>query len=51
MPNLPDELEQRLQTLTEESGQGADFDLISWFWLLLLGLIGPIAVIIASWIA
>jgi hypothetical protein len=49
MPNLPDELERRLETLAQESGQGADFDLVSWFWLLLLGLVVPVAVIIASW--
>ena len=49
MPNLPDELERRLQTLAEESAQGTDFDLASWFWLLLLGLVGPIVLIIAGW--
>jgi hypothetical protein len=49
MQKLPDELEKRLQTLADESGQGADFDLASWFWLLLLGLAGPIALIIAGW--
>jgi hypothetical protein len=51
MPDLPDELEKRLEALSEDSAQGADFDLVSWFWLLLLGLIGPIALIIASWSA
>ena len=49
MPDLPDELEKRLEALSEDSAQGADFDLFSWFWLLLLGLIGPIALIIVSW--
>jgi hypothetical protein len=49
MQNPPDELERRLQALSDESAQGADFDLASWFWLLLLGLAGPIALIIAGW--
>ena len=49
MPKLPDELERRLATLAEKSGQGADFDLVSWFWLLVLGLVGPIVLIIVSW--
>ena len=49
LPNLPDELEKRLQVLAEESAQGADFDLASWFWLLLFGLVGPIVLIIAGW--
>ena len=48
MPDLPDELEKRLEVLSDDSGQGADFDRFSWFWLLLLGLIGPIALIIVS---
>src|SRR6266403_3368146 len=49
MQELPDELERRLQALSDESAQGADFDPASWFWLLLLGLAGPIALIIAGW--
>jgi len=49
MEKAPDELQRRLARLSERAEQGADFDAVSWFWLLLLGLVGPIALIILGW--
>jgi hypothetical protein len=49
MPPLPDELARRVEALVDESAQGADFDAVSWFWLLLLGLVGPIVLIVLGW--
>jgi hypothetical protein len=51
MPDRPEELERRLRALAEASAQGADFDPLSWFWLLLLGLVGPIVLIVLGWYA
>jgi len=51
MPQAPDELQRRIAILADESEQGADFDRASWFWLLMLGLIGPIVFIIVGWFA
>ncbi len=44
MRALPLELEQRIALLEEEQNQGADFDTATWFWLIILGVIIPVAV-------
>lgn len=49
MPHLPEELARRVEALADESSQGADFDAFSWFWLLLLGLVGPVVLILWGW--
>jgi hypothetical protein len=49
MSELPEELARRIGVLAEESAQGRDFDGASWFWLLLLGLVGPVVLIILGW--
>jgi len=49
MEETPQELQRRLALLSQEAAQGADFDAVSWFWLLLLGLVGPVALIILGW--
>jgi hypothetical protein len=49
MSELPEELARRIGILTEESAQGRDFDRASWVWLLLLGLVGPVVLIILGW--
>jgi hypothetical protein len=48
-PEPEDTLQRRLALLADPKAQGADFDRASWFWLLLLGLIGPIVLIILGW--
>ncbi len=45
----PDELERRLKALEDPAAQGADFDGRSWFWLISLGLVGPILILIVGW--
>jgi hypothetical protein len=49
MSSPSDELERRLAILSDESAQGQDFDRVSWLWLLLLGLVGPIVLLILGW--
>jgi hypothetical protein len=49
MSEPADTLEQRLAALADPKAQGEDFDRASWFWLLLLGLAGPVALIILGW--
>lgn len=46
-----DTLQLRLARLADAKAQGADFDRTSWFWLLLLGLVGPVVLIILGWSA
>ena len=45
---LPPELERRIETL-ERQGDGGDLDRTSWFWLLLLGVIAPAALLLWGW--
>ena len=47
-PLLPPELEERVSTL-EVSESGEDFDAISWYWMILLGLIGPGVLLVVGW--
>lgn len=49
MTPLPEELARRVEALADESAQGADYDASSWFWLLLLGLVGPVVLIVLGW--
>ena len=46
---LPAELEARLAAV-EAASLGADFDGVSWFWIILLGVAIPGALIITGWI-
>jgi hypothetical protein len=46
---IPAELERRIALLENPVNQGEDFDRASWFWLLLLGLALPVAVLIIGW--
>ena len=46
---LPPELEQRIAALERTAEQGRDFDASSWWWLLTLGVLLPIALLCAGW--
>ncbi len=51
LPPLDPELERRVVAL-ETSGSnaaGGDFDAASWFWILMLGVLGPAALILWGW--
>ena len=47
--NLPPDLQHRIQALEDPAQQGSDFDAVSWVWLLLLGLAGPLALLVWGW--
>ncbi|MDQ0332957.1 hypothetical protein QFZ88_005339 [Mesorhizobium sp. YL-MeA3-2017] len=49
--NIPAELERRIRVLETPGEEGEDFDASSWFWLLVLGLVLPIAVLVLGWVA
>ncbi|AHZ77150.1 MULTISPECIES: hypothetical protein [Pseudomonas] len=49
MRALPLELERRISLLEQEHNQGADFDATAWFWLIVLGVILPVAVAVWGW--
>ncbi|HEX9447360.1 MAG TPA: hypothetical protein VF920_05245 [Dongiaceae bacterium] len=46
---LSPELERRVAVLEDPAQQGADFDGSSWFWLILLGIVGPLALLVWGW--
>jgi hypothetical protein len=46
---IPAELERRIRALENPAGQGQDFDGLSWFWLLTLGLALPIVTLVVGW--
>jgi hypothetical protein len=46
---LVPELERRVAVLEDPAQQGADFDAVSWLWLILLGIVGPLALLIWGW--
>ena len=46
---LPPDLEARIVALEAVSGQTQDFDARSWAWLVLLGVILPIALLLIGW--
>jgi hypothetical protein len=45
---LPPELEARIAAF-ENAPPTSDFDAASWFWMVLLGLLIPLALLIAGW--
>jgi len=45
---LPPELEARIACF-ESAAPTSDFDAASWFWMLLLGVLIPVALLIAGW--
>ena len=47
---LPQELEARIAAL-ESAAQGADFDLASWIWMILIGIVIPALLLILGWLA
>ncbi|MBL8789923.1 MAG: hypothetical protein JNM45_05450 [Rhizobiales bacterium] len=46
---LNPELERRLKALENPAEQGADYDTVSWFWLIFLGVVLPVIVLIWGW--
>ena len=46
-PALPPELEARIATL-EADPQRGDFDAVSWFWMLLFGIVVPLVLVVAG---
>jgi hypothetical protein len=47
--DLPPELEERITALEDPACQGADFDGVSWVWLILLGVLVPLALLVWGW--
>ena len=45
---LPAELEARLAAL-ETGAAGSDFDGLSWFWMILIGIVIPILLLAIGW--
>ena len=41
--DLLPELQERIAALEDPTRQGSDFDAVSWFWLILLGIVVPVA--------
>jgi hypothetical protein len=46
---LDPELERRVAALESDSEARVDFDAGSWLWLVLLGVIGPVALLVWGW--
>ncbi len=46
---LNPELERRLKALENPAEQGEDYDAVSWFWLLFLGVVLPVIALIWGW--
>jgi hypothetical protein len=46
---LDPDLERRIAELEIEANQGSGFTGIDWFWLMLLGVIGPIGLLFWGW--
>lgn len=46
---LDPELERRVAALEAGSDAGSDFDAASWVWLILLGIVGPVALLVWGW--
>jgi hypothetical protein len=45
---LPPELEARVAAL-EAGASGADFDAVSWVWMMLFGIVLPVSLILLGW--
>lgn len=46
---LPAELEGRIVGLESGAEAGADFDVASWVWMLLLGVLLPVSLLLWGW--
>ena len=46
---LPAELERRIRALESAGDEGEDFDGASWFWLIVLGIVLPVAALVLGW--
>lgn len=46
---LERELERRVCALEAGPDAGSDFDAASWFWMVLLGIVGPVALLVWGW--
>jgi hypothetical protein len=46
---LNPELERRIAALEAGTDAGSDFDAASWFWMVLLGIVGPVAMLVWGW--
>ena len=47
---LDPELERRVAALESSATEaGSDFDATSWFWMLMLGVVGPVALLLWGW--
>jgi hypothetical protein len=46
---LPAELEERIAALEAQREVGADFDAVSWFWLIVLGVLLPVVLLLIAW--
>jgi hypothetical protein len=46
---LPPELERRIEALESGAEAGADFDVTSWLWMVLLGIFVPIGLLLWAW--
>ena len=47
--SLDPELERRIAALESGTDAGQDFDVASWFWMVLLGVVGPAALVVWGW--
>ena len=46
---LPPELEERISALENSAQQGSDFDVSSWVWLILFGVVLPVSMLVWGW--
>jgi len=46
---LDPELERRIAALESGGETGADFDFASWVWIILLGVVLPVALLLWGW--
>lgn len=47
---LEPELERRVRLLEAGADTGSDFDAASWFWMVVLGIAGPVALLVWGWL-
>lgn len=47
--SLPPELERRLAAIESGAEAGSDFDAASWIWMILFGVVLPVALLIWGW--
>jgi hypothetical protein len=46
---FPPELERRISALESGDATGTDFDMVSWCWLIFLGIALPIGLLLWGW--